>query len=151
MKCVADSPYPVLHVRPKSRPPTPDPYGAAPNFKKLQKLKKIAVKKSIRVPEPKQAMPLQTLNLSRNNISCQGFSAILSCLARRSIQDTLLVLDISHTKVAVAGGIVLAQFLSKCLFIQRLDCRFARARDSTACFVMDVVVIVRSNTATQLH
>lgn len=151
MKCVADSPYPVLHVRPKSRPPTPDPYGVAPNFKKLQKLKKIAVKKSIRVPEPKQAMPLQTLNLSRNNISCQGFSAILSCLARRSIQETLLVLDVSHTKVAVAGGIVLAQFLSKCLFIQKLDCRFAGARNSTVCFVMDVVVIVCSNTAAQLH
>ncbi len=123
MKCVEEYPYPVLHVRPKSRPPTPDPYGAVPNSKKLQKLKKIAVKKSIRIPEPKEGMPLETLNLSRNGMSCQGFSAFLSCLARRGIQSTLLTLDISRTNIAVAGGRVLAQFLSKCLFIQKLDCR----------------------------
>jgi hypothetical protein len=125
MKCVESCPYPVLHVRPKSRPPTPDPYGAAPNNKKQQKLKKIAVKKSIRVPEPKEGMPLETLNLSRNSMGCQGFSAFLSCLARRGIQGTLLALDVSRTNIAVAGGRVLAQFLSKCLFIQKLDCRFA--------------------------
>jgi hypothetical protein len=123
LKCVADSPYPVLHVRPKSRPPTPDPYGFPPNIKKQQKLKTIAVKKSLRVPEPKEGMPLQELNLSQNNVSCQGFSAFLSCLARRGVQATLMQLDVSNTEIAVAGGRVLAQFLSKCLFIQKLDCR----------------------------
>jgi hypothetical protein len=124
MKCVEECPYPVLHVRPKSRPPTPDPYGAAPNIKKQKKLDKIAVKQSIRVPEPKQGLPLRTLDLSKNGISCQGFSAFLSCLARRRIQDTLLALDVSRTKIAVAGGRVLSQFLSSCLFIQKLDCRY---------------------------
>ncbi len=127
MKCVEDCPYPVLHVRPKSRPPTPEPYGLPPNLKKQQKLKKIAVKKSIRVAEPKESMPLQTLNVSQNSISCQGFSAFLSCLAHRGVQDTLMVLDVSRTDIAVAGGRVLAQFLSKCLFIQRLDCRLIDA------------------------
>jgi hypothetical protein len=124
MKCVEECPYPVLHVRPKSRPPTPDPYGAVPNIKKQKKLDKIAVKQSIRVPEPKEGMPLRTLNLSNNGMSCQGFSAFLSCLARRRIQDTLLALDVSRTKIAVAGGRVLSQFLSSCLFIQKLDCRY---------------------------
>jgi hypothetical protein len=123
LKCVEEYPYPVLHVRPKSRPPTPDSYGAVPNHKKQQKLKKIAVKKSIRVSEPKEAMPLQTLNLSNNCMGCQGFSAFLSCLSRRGIQSTLSALDVSRTSIAVAGGRVLAQFLSKCLFIQKLDCR----------------------------
>jgi hypothetical protein len=123
MKCVEECPYPVLHVRPKSRPPTPDPYGAAPNAKKQKKLDRIAVKQSIRVPEPKNGMPLQILNLSNNSMSCQGFSAFLSCLSRRRIQDTLLTLDVSQTNIAVAGGRVLAQFVSSCLFIQKLDCR----------------------------
>lgn len=130
MKCVEDFPYPVLHVRPKSRPPTPDPYGVPPNIKKQRKLKKIAVKQSIRVAEPKQAMPLQVLNLSQNSVGCQGFSAFLSCLARRGIHDTLIELDLSRTDIAVAGGRVLAQFLSKCLFIQKLDCRLVLERAS---------------------
>lgn len=133
MKCVEDSPYPVLHVRPKSRPPTPDPYGVPPNARKQKKLAKIAVKKSLRIPEPNEAMPLQTLDLSRNGITCQGFAAFLSCLARRGIQDTLLTLDVSRTKVAVAGGRVLAQFLSKCLFIQKLNCRCLDSLTSNAC------------------
>ena len=123
MKCVEDSPYPVLHVRPKSRPPTPDPYGVPPNARKQKKLEKIAVKKSLRIPELKEAMPLQMLDVSRNSFTCQGFASFLSCLARRGIQDTLLTLDVSRTNVAVAGGRVLAQFLGKCLFIQRVDCR----------------------------
>ena len=130
MKCVEDFPYPVLHVRPKSRPPTPDPYGVPPNIKKQRKLKKIAVKQSIRVAEPKQAMPLQVLNLSQNSVGCQGFSAFLSCLARRGIHDTLIALDVSRTDIAVAGGRVLALFLSKCLFIQKLDCRLVGTRAS---------------------
>jgi hypothetical protein len=123
MACVAGYSFPVLHVRPKSRPPTPDPYGALPNPKKQNKLLKIAVKKSLRIPEPAGAMPLHTLDLSQNSISCQGFSSFLSCLARRGIQNSLSTLDVSSTNIGVAGGRVLAQFLGKCLFIQKLDCR----------------------------